>query len=104
MDDYKLKDNFPIMKHIVMWFLFGVLLIGGLMWGGLLAKPAWLSLERAAFTNSYQYIEGKKAAIARYTAQCVGLKEGPQKQALRQKIIAEKMLIPTNEASKLRGC
>lgn len=104
LKDWKVKDNWSIMKHVAVWFIFFVMLGGSLMWGGLIAKPAWLSLERKAFVASHQYIEGKRTAIATYIAQCRPLHEGAQKQELRQRIAAEKSKIPQHETANLGVC
>ena len=61
-------------------------------------------LLRKAFVASHQYIENKRAAIARYEAQCRGLPEGPQRIELRQRIATELALIPEQSRPRNGGC
>lgn len=103
MDDLRIKNQWPLMKTVIVWFLLAVILFGGLAWAGLIAKPSWLSLERKAFTASHQYIETKRTAISTMISQCSALPEGIQKQELRQRITAEKALIPS-DAQPHGGC
>ena len=104
MSDSALRESWPFMKYVFIWFVFIAILVSGLMWAGLLARPAWLNLERKAFVASPQYVEGKRTSIATMVAQCNNLREGPQKTELRQRIAAQKALIPTDAQFGLGDC
>ena len=104
MDDLKLKNQWPWMKSLIIWFVLIALLLGGLSWARIITLPVWLSFERRAFVASHQYIENKRAAIARYSAQCASLREGPQKTELRQRIAIEKALLPEDAKYGLGDC
>ncbi len=104
MEDLKIRRQWPFMKAVIVWFVLISLLVAGLAWARVITLPAWLGFERRAFVASHQYIENKRSAIARYVAQCSGLKEGPQKTELRQRIATEKALIPSDARSGLGDC
>ena len=84
------------MKIVLIWVIFTAMIIAGLAWFKVISLPLWLSFERKAFVQSHQYVEARRTAIMRFSSQCQTLPEGAQKQALRQKIIAEKSLLPEN--------
>ena len=103
-DDLKIRHQWPLMKTVIVWSVLFGLLVAAANWAGLIALPVWLSLERRAFTHSHQYVESKRAAIARYVAECEGLPAGPQRQALRQRITAEAALLPADVYVNTKGC
>ena len=103
-DDLKIRHQWPWMKTVIVWFILIAMLFAGLFWFRVLTLPAWLTLERRAFTHSHQYVESKRAEIARYVAECAELPHGPQRQVLRQKIAAEKALLPADVHIDTRGC
>ncbi len=82
------------MKTAIVWFVLVAVLVAGLSWARVITLPMWLTFERKAFTHSHQYVENKRAAIARYAAQCKQLPAGAQKTELRQRIATEKALLP----------
>ncbi len=104
MDDLKIRHQWPFMKTAIVWFVLISLLFAGLAWARIISLPAWLSFERKAFVASHQYIENKRSAVARYVSQCKGLKEGPQKTEIRQRIATEKALIPDDARFGLGDC
>ena len=99
-----MKEQFSIMKAVLVWVVFAALVVFALYWVGLFSLPAWLKLERTAFTNSHQYVESKRTEIANYVAECEPLPEGPQRQALRQRIAAEVTLLPADVYIDTRRC
>ncbi len=100
----EIREQWPFMKVVIVWFLLAVVLVGGLAWAGLISKPLWLSFERKVYVNSHQFVQARKTAIARINAQCVTLPEGTQKQVLRQRIAAEKSQLPQGEISFEGNC
>lgn len=103
-DDLKIKNQWPLMKTVIFWFFLFAILGAIVTWVKLGTLPLWLSFERKAFVASHQYVENKRAAIARYVSQCTPLPEGPQKQALRQRIATEIALIPEDARPYTGGC
>ena len=104
MDDLRIRDQWPIMKTVIVWFAIIALLIAGLTGARVITLPAWLTFERKALTHSHQYIENKRTAIAEMSSECRPLPEGPQKQALRQRIAREMALIPQDAKPFNAGC
>lgn len=103
MDDLKLRNQWPLMKTVIVWFVLISILVSGLLWTGVITLPVWLSFQRKAFVASHQYIETKRTSIATMISECKPLKAGPQKQVLRQKIAAQNSLLPI-EARIQGGC
>ena len=103
-EELRLKNQLPYAKTLIFWFILGSILVAGLSWTTLMLKPAWLGFERKAYVSSHQYIESHRAAAARYAAQCRSLPEGFQKQELRQRIAAEKALLPLDSQYNLGDC
>lgn len=103
-DDLKIRNQWPLMKTVIVWFVLIAVLVGGLFWSRVLTLPAWLTLERRAFTHSHQYVESKRAEISRYVAECKTLPEGPQRDVLKQRIVAELALLPKDLTVSNPGC
>lgn len=104
MEELKVRRQWPLMKTVIVWFALIALLFAALFWFRVLTLPAWLTLERRAFTHSHQYVESKRAAIARYVAECATLPPGPQRRVLRQRIAAEVALLPVDVHVNTGGC
>lgn len=56
---------------------------------GLMALPAWLAFERDALTESHQYVEARESMLLQWIAAYEGLDDGPQRQALLDRIRLE---------------
>ncbi len=104
MEELKIRNQWPFIKTAIIWFILVSLLIAGLAWARVITLPAWLTFERRAFVHSHQYVENKRAAIARYVSQCRGLPSGAQKTELRQRIATERALLPDDAKHNLGNC